>query len=256
MVVSTEERHRSAAELVNRGRVAEAIRLLERALADAEDANVRARLAGTLAYALAKTGELERSEELITQALGVAGVDAHTRAVLSGQLGALAQQAGRLDDAQRWLSRGIESLHEDAPARANLHITRGLLGIERRDLRTARDDTLAAIAVYEREGMDEAAAQARHNLGYIALLEGDLVAALAAMGEARSVLAGLSPASAAIGDVDRAEVLRDAGLTGEAERILASSAVVFGRQRLPQARAEAEVALAAAQLTHDPAAAA
>ncbi|WP_242497578.1 CHAT domain-containing protein [Microbacterium protaetiae] len=46
--------------------------------------------------------------------------------------------------------------------------------------------------------------------------------------------------------------MRDAGLTREAERILASAAALFGSQRMPQFRAEAELQLANSQLLHDP----
>ena len=52
---------------------------------------------------------------------------------------------------------------------------------------------------------------ATHNLGYVELLRGDLVAALRLMEEAEPVLAPLSPVSAAVGAVDRAEVLAAAG---------------------------------------------
>ena len=56
--------------------------------------------------------------------------------------------------------------------------------------------------------------------GTSALLGGDLVSALSEMVKARATLVGVSPVMAAIGDLDRAEVLRQAGQTTEAERIL------------------------------------
>ena len=70
----------------------------------------------------------------------------------------------------------------------------------------------------------------------MALLGGDLVTAMRIMSSARSTLVDVSPVFAAVCDVDRAEVLRDAGHTIEAERILAQAATVFGRQRMPQSR--------------------
>ena len=77
-------------------------------------------------------------------------------------------------------------------------------------------------------------AEAQHNLGYVSLLGGDLVRAMREMAAARPAIAPASPANAAIGDVDMAEVLRDAGLVTDAERLLHGAALVFGRARMPQ----------------------
>ena len=95
-------------------------------------------------------------------------------------------------------------------------------------------------------------AQSLHNEGYMALLGGDLVTAMRIMSSARNTLVDVSPVFAAVCDVDRAEVLRDAGHTIEAERILAHAATVFGHQRMPQSRGEAEYHLARSLLAHDP----
>ena len=95
-----------------------------------------------------------------------------------------------------------------------------------------------------------------HNAGYVALLEGNLVAAIESMSEARPVMERASVVNAAICDLDRAEVLRDAGLSSEAESALERVARVFGAHRMLQARAEAELNLARSQLAHDPATAA
>ena len=72
------------------------------------------------------------------------------------------------------------------------------------------------------------------------------------METARRELMDVSAIAVATCDVDRAEVLRDAGLTTEAERILARNTAVFGAHRMPQSRAEAELNLARSLLTHDP----
>ncbi|NOJ84043.1 hypothetical protein HNV28_38045, partial [Myxococcus xanthus] len=71
----------------------------------------------------------------------------------------------------------------------------------------------------------------------------------------RPTLAATSDLAAAISDLDRAEVLRDAGLTTEAEELLGTVAVQFGAQRMRQARGEAEFHLARSLLRHDAAAA-
>ncbi len=75
------------------------------------------------------------------------------------------------------------------------------------------------------------------------------------MTRSRPTLAAISDLAAAISDLDRAEVLRDAGLTTEAETLLGRVAAEFGAQRMQQARGEAEFHLARSLLRHDPAAA-
>ena len=62
----------------------------------------------------------------------------------------------------------------------------------------------------------------------------------------------VSAIAAAISDVDRAEVLRDAGLVTEAERILERAARAVRSHAMPQRAREAEFNLARSLLTHDP----
>ncbi|WP_203135842.1 CHAT domain-containing protein [Microbacterium sp. JZ31] len=84
----------------------------------------------------------------------------------------------------------------------------------------------------------------------MALLDGDLVTALERMSAARPVMSS-SPANAAICDLDRAEVLREAGQVLEAEKTLEQVARSFGAAHMPQSRAEAEFHLARSLLTYD-----
>ena len=183
-------------------------------------------------------------------ALSSEGLTSHTRAILLGQLGALAAHGGRLDDADRWLSHAIENLADDPVAVARLRMNRSLVRLPRLRLGDAMADLQAAAGIFSEQGLKTEEAQARHNLGYTSLLAGDVVSALQEMLAARP-LAASSAVAQAVGDVDRAEVLRDAGLTTEAEQILAKTATVFGSHRMPQSRAEAEFNLARSLLTHD-----
>ena len=248
---SPEQLHRRAVDAANSGRYADARRLLAQAAAATSDPDLRGRIAGTLAWTLARTGSLAEATRICTAALEDSRLEAHTRAVLAGQMGALAEIAGELDDAERWLSRGVEGLRDDPQARANLLINRSLINMRRRQLTAAAADAAAASGVFAALGLPIDEAQARHNEGYIALLEGDLVAANQSMLTARATLAPTSAVTAAICDLDRAEVLREAGLTTEAERILRRVAATFGAHRMPQSRAEAEFQLACSLLTHD-----
>lgn len=255
MARTAQELHREAVELVNRGRLTAAIRALTAAARRTDDPDLRARIDGTLALATARTGQVADGEAMCAEVLERPGLSAETRTILLGQMGSIVTFAGRLDDADAWLTRAIDGLAPSV-AQANLLMNRGLLHMQRRRLEDAHRDTARAAEEFAAHGLTIDEAETRHNLGYIALLRGDIVVALREMGKARAGFIGVSPVVTAISDVDRAEVLRDAGQTAEAERILAASAQVFGDERMPQSRAEAEVSLARSQLTHDPAAAA
>ena len=249
------ELHRRAVDLSIRARYAPALRALISADQRTSDVDLLARIAGTRAVILHRTGDPSAAETLCREALSMPGVTPHTRAILFGQLGALANYGGRLDDADGWLSKAVESLQGDRVAAARVRMNRSLVSLQRRRLASAVADLDEAVVAFAENDLATEEAHARHNLGYAALLSGDLVTALETMAAARARAASSAVASS-IGDVDRAEVLRDAGLTTEAERILARAAATFGAHRMPQSRAEAEFQLARSLLTHDPEAAA
>ncbi|WP_425563212.1 CHAT domain-containing protein [Microbacterium jejuense] len=247
--------HRRAVEFVNQGRLREARDLLDAASRSATDADLRARVEGTRAIILVRTGSPEEAEQVCEAAMSIPGLQPRSIALLAGQLGSVAERLGKLDVAERWLTQGIDGLSEFPAERANLLVNRSLVNIHRRSVPAAAADAAAATEIFSSLGEEIDAAQARHNEGYIRLLGGDLVSALTEMVKARATLVGVSPVMAAIGDLDRAEVLREAGQTTEAERILRQVAEVFGSQGMPQSRAEAEFQLARSLLSHDIAAA-
>ena len=244
--------HRRAVDLVNYGRYAEARRLLITAIDRADDVDLRARAMGTLAYVMARTGEPSAAEQVCHEALALPGISRESTAVLYGQLGAVAQMTGLLSEAESWLTRAIASVEDSTLVALRMHVTRSLVRMQNLRLDEAAQDTELARRGYAEAGLTVEEAQMRHNLGYINLLRGDLVGALSDMETARRELRGVSAIAVATCDVDRAEVLRDAGLTTEAERILVRNTAVFGAHRMPQSRAEAELNLARSMLTHDP----
>lgn len=251
VALTAQELHRRAVEQCIRGSYAMAEATLARAAQRTNDPNVMARIAGTRAVVLQRTGHPLDAERTCVDALDARELSAHTRAILLGQLGALAKYDGRLDDADRHLTSAIDSLAADPVAAARLRMNRAMVSVDRRRADAAAADLEVAVETFDANGLATDAAQARHNRALVSLLMGDLVTALNRMSEARP-LAVTTPVAGATADVDRAEVLRDAGLTTEAERILASTAVVFGAHRMPQSRGEAEYSLASSQLTHDP----
>ena len=237
-------------------RYREADAALTEAAAAATDDDLRARIAGTHAYVLDQLGRADDAEQLCRETLAREGLTAHTRGVVAGQLGTILLHRGRLTEASEWLGEAIGSITDDAGAVANLRVNRSVVSMQLRDLPAAFDDLERAVAAFASQGSEIGVAEARHNLGYTALLGGDLIRAIREMSAARPVIAGASAANAAIGDVDMAEALRDAGLVTQAETLLRAAADAFRDNGMPQAGAEAELQLARSLLRHDPPAAA
>ncbi|WP_223623710.1 CHAT domain-containing protein [Microbacterium sp. EST19A] len=258
MPLSASELHRRGVEAANARRFTQARRALDAASARTDDPDLRARIDGTAAYVLAQTGEPAAAEQLCRAALARSGLGAETITVLSGQLGTLLMHGGRLDEAETMLTQAIDTFTEigvESVELANCLMNRSVMRMQRHELDACTTDLRRAVAVYEATGDEEPLAEARHNLGYAALLGGDLVTALTLMTRSRPTLAATSDLAAAISDLDRAEVLRDAGLTTEAEALLSRVAREFGAQRMRQARGEAEFHLSRSLLRHDPPAA-
>lgn len=249
---TADELYARGRELSTERRYVEAAAVLADAVALATDADLAARIVGTRAYALTQTGAADEGERACRAALADDHLSPHTRGVLAGQLGSVLVHQGKLDEGLRWLGLAIDTIPDDPLAVANLRLNRSVVHMQRRDLAASRADLRAALAVFEERGSEIDVAEARHNLGYAALIGGDLVQAMREMALARPTLAALSRVNAAISDSDRAEVLRDAGLVTDAERLLAAAAQAFGDDGMPQARGQAELNLAASLLRHDP----
>lgn len=252
MTLPAEELYRRGRDLVDTGRFASGMRTLASARGRTSDPDLLARIAGTSAYALQQTGDPQGAERLCRTAMSSPGLSPETVAILNGQLGAIATYNGRLDEADGWLTVAIDALAGVGVTAANMRMNRSMVNMQRGRLDAASEDLAVAVREYAAHGRDVDQAKAQHNLGYVSLLAGDLVPAIQAMRAARAALEGVSPVFAAICDIDHAEVLRDAGLTTEAEHILARVARVFGIQKMRQARGEAEFNLARSLLTHDP----
>ena len=252
MTPSADELYARGLELTDQRRFADARTVLDEAIRLASDPDLVARIVGTRAFSLTQLGESEEGERTCREALADGRISAHTRGVLAGQLGSVLVHLGRLSEALDYLSIAIDTIPDDPLAVANLRMNRSIIHMQRRHLDASADDIRASSEVYLAIGRTVSAAEARHNLGYVSLLGGDLVSAMREMAAARPILAGESAATAAICDSDRAEVLRDAGLVTEAERLLESAADAFGADGMPQARGEAELHLASSLLRHDP----
>lgn len=248
-------KHRRGVDLANRGRYSNARRVLAAAYEAAEaagDVNLMARIVGTVAYVLARLGDVDEGERLCLEMLSREGLDDVTVAQLHGQLGALALERGHPDRAVEWLTKGANGLRGEPVRRANVLMNRSLVEMDRGRLDAAQEDLEEAEGIYRAAGLVEEANQAVHNLGYLAMRRGDVLTALRTMQSVRDPLDEGSDVWAAINELDRAEVLRDAGLVTEAETLLEKAAAVLGRKRAPRERAGAEYQLARSLLNHDP----
>jgi tetratricopeptide (TPR) repeat protein len=241
--------------LATRGSYLEARRALASA-ADAADADgdteLSARIAGTAAYVLARLGDADAGERICLEAIERPGLSAGAVAQLQGQLGMLATERGRIEEAIGWFGKSIHGLSDEPVRQANTRVNRSVALMQTGRLDAAIRDLEAAEEVYRTAGLEQEANLAVHNRGYALMLAGDLVAALRTMQSVREPLDSESQLWAAINELDRAEVLRDAGLATEAERSLVAVAALLGRHHAPSERAAAEYQLARSLLNHDP----
>lgn len=251
--------HARGVRAMNRGRHREARRLFEQAMAEVSregdgHSDLHARVSASLAYVLSETGEHEQAMALYRAALANPTVADHTRGVLHSQLGLILMLRGETAAALDELEAAIP-LVEDAGVYARIHLNRGNVHLQRRQLADALADFERSFTAYREADDEYGVAKAVHNFGYTHFLAGDLVAALQRLGEAYPTFEAEGPVMTAMADQDRAEVLMAAGLHEQGTAALAAAADAYGRRRLYQRRGEAELALARSLVLVDPAAA-
>jgi tetratricopeptide (TPR) repeat protein len=156
-----------------------------------------------------------------------------------GQRGLLHLGAGQTEAALRSFDRAVPLLEHAEPFdRMRILLNRGALYLETTDLAAARRD-LAACADLAAEAQDAVVEfKARHNLGYVEFLAGNLPAALSEMADAARLDYGGPWATALL---DRARVLREAGLFTDADRLLEQARALYLADRMVQGAAETEL---------------
>ncbi len=239
-MLSASDLHQRALAEIDRGRHAKARALLERAHRHSPDRSTRAQLLLTQAYLDSERGEVADGLALLDEA-EAPDLPAELAARLASQRGLLLMRSGDTAGALASFTVSLNRLGSDAAAVARDALNRGNVYLQLRNLSAAAADFGRCSGVASAHGLDVYTAKAEHNLGYVELLAGDLPAALRRMQSVRPVLAEMSPSFAAVCDTDRAQALLAAGLTSEAETTLADAAASFGRQRLRQDQAEAEL---------------
>lgn len=207
----------------------------------------RARVLLTYAYVRAELGHVSDGLRILDEIQ--AGENRPLAGLIAGQRGVLLFRAGRLEAAVEPIDAALRLLGRETPERAQMLLNRGLLRLSRGELEPARRDFVECCSVAACAGLDVLAGQARHNLGQLWSLSGDLPRALQEMDGAAEVLSRWRDLEY-VYRVDRARVLFAAGLLDEADDELALAIRLIGRGGRRQDLAEvwlsrAQVALVA-----------
>ena len=202
----------------------------------------RGRIMLTLAYIRAELGHV--CEGLRTLDELAAGGDPALAGLIAGQRGLMLLRAGRSEEAVEPIDAALRLLGRDTPERAQMLLNRGVLRTQRGELEAARRDVLECMQAAERIGLGFLAGQARHNLGRLWHVSGDLPRALQAMDGAAEALYESWPDLEYVYRVDRARVLFAAGLLAEADEELVLAARLIGRGGRRQDRGEVELSRA------------
>jgi tetratricopeptide (TPR) repeat protein len=174
------------------------------------------------------------------QAAALLGVQAHLQA------GAINVMASNWRQALAELEQVEPHLDElVVPERCAALINRGLahLSLFHLDLGRADLEAAAALAVAHSLPLEEF--KARHNLGCLAYLAGDIPGALRLLGEAAGMDVDITSAR---GHLDHGKVLLDAGLVDEAEEVLQRGLDAARHDHQPFERGEIHLDLARAAL--------
>jgi tetratricopeptide (TPR) repeat protein len=190
------------------------------------------------------TGDLESSLALLAQAdLLAADVDDEPlRATILAQRALVVLRSGDTRAALRAFDEAAGRI-DLLPVRdrAVTLLNRGALHLERNDLTRAEADLKRAIEFSEAVSDDRLTSMAKLNLGYVDFLAGRLPKALGGLDEAMRVYPG-DPHPVML--LDRARVMREAGLVRDADSILEKAGPVLQKEKLFQDLGETELARA------------
>lgn len=129
--------------------------------------------------------------------------------------------------------------------RCSALLNRGLASVSLGELDKGRADLDEALALAVEHGLPAQEYKARHNLGCLAYLAGDIPGALALMREASEMPVDITTAR---GLLDLGNVLLDAGLIDEAETVLERGLAAARRDRQPLERGDVQLDLARSAL--------
>lgn len=198
--------------------------------------------------------------ELGDTARGLATLDAaerivtdHDRPILWQQRALVLHRAGRVNEALRLLDTAVPRLARagDPFTLTSALLTRVAIGMGVGRTRRAREDLRTCREIAVREGFALTEAKVAHDLGYCAVLDGDIPAALRSFEEAAGLYAEHGAGYLPVLAMDKARALLAAGLAGEAARELDSAFTLFTSDRFSVDYAWAELTRAQAALAAD-----
>lgn len=195
--------------------------------------------------------------ELGDTARGLATLDAadrvvtdHDRPILWQQRALVLHRAGRVTEALRLLDAAVPRLAragEPFPLTSAL-LTRVAIGMGVGRTGRAREDLRVCEEIAAREGFALTSAKVAHDLGYCAVLDGDIPAALRSFEQAAAGYAEHGPGYLPVLGMDKARALLSAGLAAEAGRELDAAFAMFTTDRFSVDYAWAELTRAQAAL--------
>ncbi|MDQ2957715.1 MAG: hypothetical protein M3Y42_12205, partial [Actinomycetota bacterium] len=236
----------------NAGRPVRALPLLRRALEELAVANgpavaddrLVARIWISIATSESELGGLARGQAALQEAARFVSTarEPALQALFDNQLGFMQVRGGHVSDGLLHLDSAVELIeHVEADLRYSILLNRGVTHLFRGDLRNAREDLTWAVTTARHEAKPTEEVKARHNLGYLEFLAGNLASALQIMDEVLGIKADVSPAVILL---DRSRVLIEAGLHRDADDALREAGELFRAQRLFKDVGEVELARA------------
>jgi len=206
-----------------------------------EHDRLSARILLSLSYPTHELGQIAESIRLLVQAERLAQHRSlgQLTVVIRAQHGLLLLREGRVVDAIQQLDRAVELLDDAEPAdQCKILINRGEAHDQQGHIGSAIEDFTRALDLSRRYGIVELEFAARHNLGYMHYLTGNLPRSLELM---PTVEQASSDHYKGVVGIDRSRVLLSAGLVADADQTLVDAAAALERTEMVTLLAEAEL---------------
>jgi tetratricopeptide (TPR) repeat protein len=163
----------------------------------------------------------------------------HMQAAIRGQRGLFFLRVGETVKARVALDHAVELIDEAEPFdQITILLNRGALHLEDGSLGPANADLSRCASTARETGHRQLEFMARHNLGYVEFLAGNIPRSLTMMAEAAAVSEGPRHPVALL---DHARVLREAGLVRDADGLLQEASEGFLSGKLFQDLGETEL---------------
>lgn len=222
----------------------EAVTLAERAGLTHRAAQARV----SLAFALQSRGEPERALRELDRAARELQ-HSHEGARVQMRRGSILQRLGKLDDAIAAYEQALPTLRRagDRLWEARLLSNRGVVLTSLSAFGAAERDLRRAVELHDELGQRLAAAQTRHNLGFLASRRGDVPNAFAWYDEADEAFGAFGRVDW-VGMADRCELLLSTRLIPEARQLASRAVAALADAGVASDLAEARLTLANAAL--------